>query len=501
MGALHTYAMRMTSCARICRAVFLCLGTLVSAMLNLIAAEEPKPEGSRPNILFCIADDWSYPHAGAYGDPVVKTPTFDRVAREGVRFTHAFCAAPSCSPSRAAILTGQAPHRLEAGGNLWGFLPSKFKVYPDLLEQAGYVVGLMRKGWGPGSLEAGGWKRNPAGPTFKNFAEFFKTVPSGQPFCFWFGSPDPHRPYVNGSGLKSGLKPENVAVPSWLPDTPEIRSYILDYYFEVERFDREVGEVLKILEAVGQLDNTLVVITSDNGMPFPRAKTNLHDSGSRMPLAIRWPARFQGGRTLDTLVSLTDMAPTFLEAAGLQPLAEMTGKSLLSLLTGQENPATRNQVFIERERHANKRKGDLSYPVRALRTKDFLYVRNLRPERWPGGDPEKWVAVGEYGDCDNSPSKESVLAHRDEPIAAKAFQLAFAKRPPDELYDLSKDPHQVHNVAGWPEYAAIQTKLRATLDRWMRETKDPRADGGGDEFDRYPYFGDAKRMPVREGGK
>jgi arylsulfatase A-like enzyme len=457
------------------------------------AAPAPPEKASRPNILFCIADDWSFPHAGAYGDKVVKTPNFDRVAREGALFTHAFCAAPSCTPSRAAILTGQAPHRLREGGNLWGFLPSAFPVYPDLLERVGYVVGLRGKGWGPGNFQAGGWKRNPAGPPARNFAEFLKSVPPGRPFCFWFGSSDPHRPYDRGSGHAAGLRLADVVVPPWLPDTPEVRSDILDYCFEVQRFDRDVGELLQQLEAAGLADNTLVVVTSDNGMPFPRAKTNLHDSGSRMPLAIRWPARFKGGRRIDAFVSLTDLAPTFLEAAGLAPPAAMTGRSLLPLLEGKTQP-DRDRVFIERERHANVRAGDLSYPVRALRTRDFLYVRNLRPDRWPAGDPVMWKAVGEFGDCDNGPSKEFILTHRES--AARPFQLAFARRPAEELYDLVKDPHQVNNVASQPQFAAALNRLRADLDRWMQETKDPRVTDG-DDFDRYPYFGDARRMPAQ----
>src|SRR6185503_19797319 len=252
----------------------------------------------RPNILFCIADDWSWPHAGAYGDGVVKTPNFDRVSREGALFTRAFCAAPSCSPSRAAILTGQARHRLAEGGNLWGSLPKRFLTYPDLLEAAGYGVGFQGKGWGPANFKAGGRERNPAGPGFKSFEEFLKSVPAGKPFCFWFGSTDPHRPYTKGAGARAGLKVGDVRVPPWLPDTPEIRDDILDYYFEVERFDRDVGELLKRLDTAGLLDSTLAVITSDNGMPFPRAKTNLHDSGSRMPLAVRWPGRVKAGQTI-----------------------------------------------------------------------------------------------------------------------------------------------------------------------------------------------------------
>src|SRR2546425_2265622 len=197
---------------------------LVAGILATGAAD------SRPNILYCLADDWSWPHAGVYQDKVVRTPTFDRVAREGMLFNYCFSAAPSCTPSRAAMLTGQYPHRLEQGSCLWGFLPKKFPVYPDLLEKSGYVVGCMGKGWGPGNFQAGGFTRNPAGPTFQSFDNFLKTVPEGKPFCFWFGSHDPHRPYRAGSGAESGLTTDKVVVPPFWPDNEISRNDILDYY-------------------------------------------------------------------------------------------------------------------------------------------------------------------------------------------------------------------------------------------------------------------------------
>jgi N-sulfoglucosamine sulfohydrolase len=465
---------------------------LALAPLGLLGGTMPgKAAEARPNIVIAIADDWSWPHAGAYGDTVVRTPVFDRLAAEGVKFTRAYCVAPSCTPSRGAILTGQAVHRLEEGGNLWSFLPRKFACYPDLLEAAGYHVGLTGKGWGPGTLEGSGRTRNPAGPAFKNFEQFLRTVPEGRPFCYWFGSQDPHRPYEPGAGLRAGMRLQDVVVPPSLPDTPEIRGDILDYDFEVQRFDSAVGEVLKQLEATGRAEDTLVVITSDNGMPFPRAKANVYDSGSHMPLAVRWPAKFPGGRTVDAFVSLADLAPTFLEAAGLKPLPEMTGRSLLGLLAG-EDATERDQVFVERERHANVRAGDLSYPVRAVRTRQFLYVRNLRPDRWPAGDPQMWKEVGPFGDVDGSPTKDFILERRNDPKFAPYFRLAFAKRPAEELYDLAKDPGELTNLATRPEYAAARHDLRAALDRWMAETADPRALADDDRWDRYPYFS-AKR--------
>jgi len=460
---------------------------ILGVLLAMPADAAEEPSAPRPNILFCIADDWGGgPHAGVLGDKVVKTPTFDRLARDGVLFPYTYVPAPSCTPCRGGILTGQAIHRLGEGGNLWSRLPARFRCYPDLLEEAGYVIGLERKGWGPGTLHDTGRTRNPAGPGFKNFQQFLQTVPEGKPFCFWAGSSDPHRGYAYGSGKASGMNPEDVEVPPWLPDTPEVRSDILDYYFEVQRFDREIGQRIALLEQAGKLDNTLVIMTGDNGMPFPRAKCNLHDSGSRMPFAVCWPAKVPGGRVVDDFISFTDIAPTILEAAGLKPLPEMTGKSFLDvLLSGKSGRVdlARDKVFVERERHTVCRPDAQSYPARMIRTHDYMYIRNLRPHLWPAGDPPA------FRDIDGSPSRNEVVNRRAEPAIAPFFELACGKRPAEELYDLSKDPEQVRNVAGRPEYAEIQKKLRAELDRWMLATDDPRARGETDFWDKVQYVG------------
>ena len=469
------------------RREFLCsLGTAALAGYARVVSAGQGASASRPNILFAIADDQSWIHTSVVGDPVVKTPAFDRIAREGVLFTHAFCSSPSCTPSRGAILTGQDFWRLEEGADLWSTLPAKFAVYVDLLEEAGYHVGHMGKGWGPGKLEPGGRARNPAGLRYKRFADFLEGVPNDKPFCFWFGSFDPHRPYETGSGQRSGKDPDAVIVPPFLPDAPEVRNDILDYYVEVERFDQQVGNMLALLEARGELDNTLVVMTSDNGMPFPRAKANLYDYGVRMPLAVRWPAAAAGGRTVHDFISFADFAPTFLEAAGLEPRSEMTGSSFLNVLrsdkTGRADPK-RDRVFFGRERHTNLREGGVGYPCRAVRTADYLYIRNFEPNRWPAGDPET------YRDIDESPTKAYLLAHRDEEAGRRLFELATAKRPAEELYDLERDPGQMQNVARLAEYDEAREEMRAKLDAYLTGTRDPRVVGGGDAFDRYPYYG------------
>ncbi|GIW78511.1 MAG: hypothetical protein KatS3mg105_0318 [Gemmatales bacterium] len=255
------------------------------AFSALVADTTPGAEPARPNILFAIADDWGWPHAGAYGDPVVKTPTFDRLAKEGILFRHAYVSSPSCTPSRSAILTGQWHWRLEAGANLWCVFPDKFSTYPEILEKAGYFTGVTGKGWGPGRTETP--DRPLAGRRYRSFQAFLKERPKGKPFCFWLGSSDPHRPYQEGSGEKSGMDLSRIKLFACFPDHPVVRSDVADYYYEVQRFDRLVGSALQSLAAIGELDNTLVFMTGDHGMPFPRCKANNYDSGTRVPLAAR----------------------------------------------------------------------------------------------------------------------------------------------------------------------------------------------------------------------
>jgi N-sulfoglucosamine sulfohydrolase len=447
----------------------------------------PSVAQKKPNILFCIADDWGK-HAGVYGDKVVKTPNFDRLAQEGVLFTNAFCGSPSCTPSRATILTGRYPHQNEESGNLWSTLQTKLPNYASILAQNGYYVGLERKGWGPGDFRVGGYAQNPAGKSYKNFEEFLEKKPNGQPFCYWFGSQDPHRTYEAGTGKASGMNPGEVRVPAYWPDTPEVRDDILDYYYEVQRFDREVGELLKRLEVLGELENTLVVVTSDNGMPFPRAKANVYDAGTNLPLVVYWKGKIPA-HTTNTFMSFADFAPTFLEAAHLPIPKEMSGKSLWPLLR-KEIQNHRNEVFIERERHANVRRGDQSYPIRAIRTHEYLYIKNLEPNRWPAGDPQLYFAVGSYGDVDPGPTKNMILS--DTVKYAYYYQWVFAKRPAEELYDLKKDPEQINNLANNKSYQGIKKKLSEQLVQWQKETADPRA-AGKRPFETYPYYGNSAK--------
>ena len=436
----------------------------------------------RPNLLFCSADDWGWPHASAYGDAVCETPTFDRLAREGALFDAAFVSSPSCTPCRNSLLTGQHFFRLGAGANLWSTLAPEHLTFMELLEDAGYHVGHWRKAWGPGNWKAAGRTRPPAGPSTKGLPAFLEARSEGEPFCFWLGASDPHRGYKLGSGAASGLDLAAIALPPPYPESEVIRGDIADYYFEVQRFDRDVGAALELLEERGELEDTLVVMTGDHGFPFPRGKTNLYDLGSRVPLALRWGARVPAGQTVTELVSFVDLAPTLLEAAGVSPPDAMTGVSLLPLVTGTDE--ARGPVVLGRERHtvAQKDHGG-GYPMRGLRTPEYLYVRNLRPSDWPAG----WEAPGSrpYRDIDNGPTKSWLMEHREaHPLA---FALCFGKRPAEELYDLASDPWQLVNLAANPAYAEARAALSTTLDAELRRLGDPRLRGEGEVFDTSPY--------------
>lgn len=456
-----------------------------------------QPSKRRPNILFAIADDWSYAHAGAMGDKGVRTPAFDEVAGKGVLFTTAICNSPGCAPSRAALVTGRPHWQLEEAGTHASLFPKKFEVYPDLLAAAGYHVGLTGKGTGPANFSE--WKHNPAGPVLSkittdapkgmaaldyaaNFDAFLTKKQKDQPFCFWYGGQEPHRAYEKGAGLKAGKKLADALVPPFLPDNDEIRSDILDYYMEIEHFDRHLGRMLRSLEKAGELSNTLIVVTGDNGMPFPGAKATMYDYGIHLPLAICWADRAKGNRRVTDPVSFLDFAPTFLDAAGLKPPAAMTGQSLLPVLQSGRVDAARRFALSGRERHSHSRFDNLGYPSRALRTSEYLYVRNFAPDRWPAGDPEQ------FADIDASPSKEYILKNREKPEIRRYFEHSCGKHGEEQLYRIAVDPGCLRNLAGSAEHKETRTTLRTQLDRELTRLKDPRVLGKGDVFESYPRY-------------
>ncbi|MFW5856523.1 MAG: sulfatase [Planctomycetota bacterium] len=465
----------------------------------------PAPQ-DRPNILFVIADDAS--HFGAYGHRFVKTPNFDRVARDGIRFTRAFTTNPKCAPSRASILTGRHTWQNGASCLHWNYWPDDLPVYTDFLDEAGYHIGFSGKPWAPGDWKRCGRTENPAGPAWNehwltppegtaisahdhaaNFDAFLAARPAGAPFCFWVGPSEPHRPYVPGEAQQHGKTLDEVdTVPPYWPQEDGVRSDMLDYAFEIEWFDRQLGAVLERLEAAGERERTLVIVTSDNGAPFPRVKGQMYDDDFRLPCAAMWPERIAPGRVVDDLVSFTDFAPTFLQAAGLPVPDGMAGRSLFDIFdtdgSGMVTP-DRTRAFMGRERHDMGREGDLGYPVRCIRTPRWLYVRNFAPDRWPAGNPETG-----YTNCDSSPTKTRILEMKEKGDELY-WQYAFGKRPAEELFDLDADPYCITNLADDPAHAGTKTELREELETKLRETADPRILGEGDIFEQVEYIVDA----------
>lgn len=518
-------------------------------------------ETARPNILFAFADDWGR-HASAYAqldgsggiNDGLRTPNFDRIAREGVLFRHAFVSAPSCTPCRSALLSGQ--HFWRTGrasilvGAVWdGTNPS----YPLLLKDAGYHIGETYKVWSPGtpvdapygapkfSYEKAGGRINQFSQNVTamgkqgkaieaakqelydevraNFTAFLADRKPGEPFCYWFGPTQTHRKWIKGSGKALwGIDPDSLSgkLPPFLPDVPEVREDLADYFGEVQSFDACLGVLLAKLEQLGELDNTLVVVSGDHGAPgFPHGKCHLYDFGTSVPLAIRWGGA-NGGRVVDDLISLTDLAPTFLELGGVKVPPVMTGRSLVNILQSSQSGRVERQrdaVFTGRERHVeNARAGMRPYPQRAIRTLDFLYIINFKPDRYPAGDPFRLdgpnpPSIEELTeetratlpDEDAGPTKAWLVTHRNDAQWKPFYDLAYGRRPREELYDLKRDPHQVHNVAAEPKYAKTRADLEKRLLGELRRTGDPRLVEDGKFFETPPMAGPVAEPPPRKG--
>ncbi|GIW96899.1 MAG: heparan N-sulfatase [Pirellulaceae bacterium] len=491
-------------------AVILCLG-----IGGLVAAQEASGP-SRPNILIAIADDWSYGHASAYGCAWVDTPNFDRVAREGLLFHRAFTPNAKCAPSRATILTGRYSWQLEEAGNHMALFPPKFGSFMERLAAAGYFAGYTGKGWGPGianddsgkprAITGKAYQKRTAKPPTSgisnrdyaaNFEDFLADVPEGQPWVFWFGTTEPHRGYEFQSGVRAGKRLTDIDhVPDYWPDTEVVRHDMLDYAVEVEHYDHHLGRILAAIEDAGQLENTLIVCTSDHGMPFPRVKGQAYMHSNRVPLAIRWPAGIRGGgREILDFVDFADLAPTFLEVAGvtdpgpiMQPLA---GRSLTRLFAADQGghvDPTRDHVLVGKERHDVGRPHDWGYPIRGICTEQWLLLHNFEPDRWPAGNPETG-----YLNCDGSPTKSLILDLRRSAQDTRWWKLCFGKRPEFELYNLTVDPDCVNNVAYQPQYLPVREELEKQMVAELKSQGDPRMFGRGDVFDGYPYSSPATR--------
>jgi len=493
----------------------LAIATFCLALVSVLAATAaPSP---KPNILLCIADDASYPFMSAYGCKWVKTPGFDRVASQGILFQNAYTPNAKCAPSRACLLTGRNSWQLEAACNHVPFFPAKFRTYAEALATHGYFVGQTGKGWAPGVEGAiQGKPRHLAGRPFAkrklqppttgiapddyagNFADFLAACPPGQPWCFWYGGREPHRPYEYGSGVaKGGKKLSDIGdvLPFW-PDNDVVRNDLLDYAFELEYFDQHLLKMLDLLAARGQLDNTLVIVTADNGMPFPRVKGQEYELSNHLPLAMMWKQGIKKpGRVVTDFISFIDFAPTFVELAGLNwaesGMEPTPGRSLTDIFNsekaGRVNPA-RDHVLIGKERHDVGRPHDWGYPIRGLVTDGFLYLCNFQTNRWPAGDPETG-----YLNCDGSPTKTEILKGRTHPATPPFWQWSFGKRVAEELFRLDKDRACLENVAGHPELRARQEALRQQLFTELKAQQDPRMFGHGEVFEAYPYADPACR--------
>lgn len=492
----------------------------------------------RPNIVMAFADDWGK-YASCYaalepGGPsdVIATPHFDRVAKEGVLFTHAYVSAPSCTPCRSSLLTGQHFWRCGRGsilqGAIWDFsLPS----YPLVLEEQGYRIGHTYKVWSPGSpadAPHGGKRRafNQHGRKFNGFsqnamksedreagkqtllnevrmnmrsfidADNDQKADGDQPFCYWFGPTNTHRKWIAGSGKELwGINPDDLKgkLPPYLPDVHVVREDFADYLGEAQAFDAALGVVLEELERIGELDNTILVVSGDHGIPgVTRGKCNLYDLGTSVPLAIRWPGGISTpGRVVDDFVSLPDLAPTFLEAADATVPEGMIAKSLMPVLASEKSgrvDPSRDAAFTGRERHVAKaREDNLPYPQRAIRTDTHLYIINFHPERWPMGDGAGYGreestmpsyeqlrenTFASFADLDASPTKAWVVTHRDDD--PQSFAFAMGRRPMFELYDIVADPHCINNLALDPQHTATRDALHERLMKELKSTGDPR---------------------------
>lgn len=483
------------------------------SITTLLVSCSEKQAVNHPNILFCIADDASFPHMGAYGTKWINTPGFDEVAHEGILFEKAYTCNAKSAPSRACIITGRNSWQLEEACNHWPAFPAKFKSYPEVLEEKGYYVGTTGKGWGPGiALDSLGEKRDLTGKLWNelkcipptksisnidyaaNFKAFLKDKPKGKPFCFWYGALEPHRGYEYGSSSRAGKYIYSIdSVPSFWPDNPTVRTDMLDYALEVEHFDKHLVDILNVLKESEELDNTIVIVTSDHGMPFPRCKGQEYEYSNHIPFAVMWKnGIMKPGRKINDYISVIDIAPTLLESAGIDVessgMSAITGRSFYGLLKNEDQAIDRDFVLIGKERHDVGRPHDQGYPIRGLIRGDYLFLMNMKTERWPAGNPETG-----YLNVDGGPTKTEILKSRKRLETAFYWELSFGKREAEELYNITKDRECLDNLVNSPKYKEIYTQMKLELIEQLTSQNDPRIVADEDVFDNYVYTG-AERM-------
>jgi uncharacterized sulfatase len=497
-----------------------------------------------------INDDQSWAHTGFAGCRFVDTPGFDRVAAGGVYFANCYASSPGSAPSRGALVTGRHHWQNRQSGQHASSWMNDVVPFVDLLRESGYHTGFTGKGVDPFRYARDGqdslWRRENAagkpfnvhrfesgsdsdprpaggiGPIdyFENFRSFLTGRNAGQPFYFWYGAAEPHRAYEQDSWRRNGKSLDKADLPDFLPDTEVTRGDLLDYAVEIDWADAQLVKMLDHLEATGELDNTIVIVTADNGMAFPRAKANCFEYGVHVPLAISFGAGFPGGRRVDDPVSFIDLAPTILEMAEVEPegMLPMSGRSLAGILRSRREGTldrSRRLVFSGRERHSSSRWNNLGYPQRAVRGGDHLLIWNVRPERWPAGDPQAvdektgkllpLYGLGDDGlhisdqaftDVDGSPSKSLLVERHAEPAIHTYFELAFAKRAEFELYNVVRDPGCLNNLSGRGDLAAVESELKQALFDELERTGDPRAVGPDpDIFESYIRYDRMRNFP------
>lgn len=404
-----------------------------------------------PNIVFLLSDDHSVPDLGCYGNPHVRSPNLDRLAAEGMRFEHCYVASPQCSPNRSAIFSGCMPHTIGTS-RLHAPMPPWETTVLDLLKQRGYFTGIFRKHHQGAQFQA---KLDFYGDAKAPFTAFTDKLPAGKPFFLQFGSTDPHRPYRPGA-IAEPHDPAQVIVPPYLPDDPLVRGDLALYYDYITRFDEECGQLLDLLRRQGLLENTLVIMTGDNGLPFPRAKGTLYDPGIQVPTIAWWPGRIAPGSVTNHLVSHVDFAPTWLECAGVDVPAKMQGKSFRGLLTGGAY-TPREAIFAERNWHDN------FDPQRCVRTSRYKLIFNAdantgyRPS-WDLEDSPSWAAIKSMG--------------RQGGLTAPQSQMLEPSRPPLEFFDLEADPNEFDNAINRPALQHEVLRHREMLSDWMHATYD-----------------------------
>lgn len=439
------------------KAFLVLAGSLTSFICHTLLAQETE---NRPNIILFIADDVGWDDIGCYGNTVVLTPNIDRIAREGVRFNNVYLTASSCSPSRTSIISGRYPHNTGAA-ELHTPLPAEVSIFPELLRKAGYYTAQAGK-WHMGEDAKRGFdvvhdngKKNGDGGEGM-WLGALRDRPREKPFFLWFASFDAHRPW--GSNDFSGNNdPEQIQPSPYLANTRNTKADLARYYDEITRFDHHIGQVEDELQKQGVLENTLLIIMSDNGRPFPRSKTRVYDSGMKTPFIVKWNRGLpRKGVVTNSLISVIDIAPTLLEVSGVEVISGFQGRSFAKVL---KDPASgfRNYIFSEHNWH------DYEALERMVRTKDYLYVVNLRPNLSNPGP----------ADSNGSPAFQDLKEIRDAgKLTPAQADIFITPRPAEELYDCRKDPMQLVNVASLAEYQRRLEGMRTIMKQWREETMD-----------------------------